>query len=84
MIHRIPAFALRTVATSFAVWVLLSTVIPQTILKYSDTQIQNARFVQPAYPYNSLTSPLPLPIQNASVYFVIGHPDDEVMFFAPT
>lgn len=73
----------KLIGILFLVWVLLSTILPQTLLKYSDPQIQKSRFVKPTYPYNSLTSPSPLPIQNSTVYFVIGHPDDEVMFFAP-
>lgn len=84
MIHRIPVLVAKLIGVSFLVWVLFSTILPQTLLKYSDPQIQTNRFVKPTYPYNSLTSPSPLPIQNSTVYFVIGHPDDEVMFFAPT
>lgn len=53
-------------------------------MKFHDPQIQNNMFVRPNYPYNSITSPRPLPIRNSTVYFVIGHPDDEVMFFSPS
>lgn len=84
MLLKIPLLVAKVIGASFLVWILLSTVLPQTLLKYSDPQIQNNKFVKPTYPYNSLTSPSPLPIQNSTVYFVIGHPDDEVMFFAPT
>lgn len=83
MIHRLPALVAKIIGVLFLVWILLSTIIPQTLLKYSDPQIQKSRFTKRTYPYNSLTSPSPLPIQNSTVYFVIGHPDDEVMFFAP-
>lgn len=83
MIHKLPALVAKLIGVLFLVWIFLSTIIPQTILKYSDPQIQKSRFTRHTYPYNSLTSPSPLPIQNSTVYFVIGHPDDEVMFFAP-
>lgn len=65
-------------------WIVVSTVIPQMIMKQSSVQIQTNRFQKTTYPYSSITSPTPLPIQNSTVYFVIGHPDDEVMFFSPS
>lgn len=53
-------------------------------MKFHDPQILTNTFLRPNYPYNSITSPTPLPIRNSTVYFVIGHPDDEVMFFSPS
>ncbi|KAG7662012.1 GPI12 [[Candida] subhashii] len=53
-------------------------------MKYTSTQVQTNKFKMSTYPYNSITSPTPLPIQNSTVYFIIGHPDDEVMFFSPS
>lgn len=83
MFQKIPVVIAKIIGISFLVWILLSTALPQSLLKYSDPQIQKARFVEPTYPYNSFTSPSPLPIQDSTVYFIISHPDDEVMFFAP-
>lgn len=80
----IPKFFGKFLILSFSVWVLLSTAIPQISIKLNDQHLQTNTFVQPTYPQNSLTSPMPLPIRNSTVYFVIGHPDDEVMFFSPS
>lgn len=74
----------KLVFTSFVIWVVLSTAIPQVMLKTTSREIRSNRFSQPTYPYNSITSPAKLPIQNSTVYFVVGHPDDEVMFFSPS
>lgn len=63
-------------------WVVLSTIIPQKITKYTHSEVQNTSFKSSLYPYGSLLGPSR--IQNSTVYFVIGHPDDEVMFFSPT
>lgn len=84
MLWRIPSLALKFVGLSYVVWVLLSTVIPQIELKYTDPQIKTNKYQKSSYPYNSITSPTPLPIQNTTVYYIIGHPDDEVMFFLPS
>lgn len=75
---------LKLLGLSFVVWVILSTVIPQIELKYTDPQIRANKYQKSSYPYNSITSPTPLPLQNSTVYYVIGHPDDEVMFFLPS
>lgn len=80
----IPKFFGKFLIWSFSVWVLLSTAIPQISIKLNDQHLQTNTFVQPTYAQNSLTSPIPLPIRNSTVYFVIGHPDDEVMFFSPS
>lgn len=62
---------------SFLTWVLLSTIIPIVIQKVNLNAHEDV--VGP-----SLTSPSYFPIRNSLVYFIIGHPDDEVMFFSPT
>lgn len=80
----IPKLICKFIVWSFAIWVLLSTAIPQISIKFHNRQIQTNTFLQPNYPHISLTSPSPLPIRNSTVYFVIGHPDDEVMFFSPS
>lgn len=80
MLVRIWRFVLRVIGLSFLLWLILSTTIPQIIAKYSHSNDSENL----ACPYNSITSPSPLPIHNANVYFIIGHPDDEVMFFSPT
>lgn len=80
MLARIWTFILRVIGLSFFLWVILSTAVPQIIAKYSpSTSSENIHCS-----YNSITSPSPLPIRDANVYFIIGHPDDEVMFFSPT
>ncbi|ABN65177.2 N-acetylglucosaminyl phosphatidylinositol de-N-acetylase [Scheffersomyces stipitis CBS 6054] len=84
MLLSIPSFIFKVFSTTFLVWIVLSTAIPQLLSKYTDKEIQSNHFQKTNYPYNSLTSPTPLPIQNSTVYFIIGHPDDEVMFFSPS
>lgn len=81
---RIPQYISRFIGISTVIWVILSTAIPQISMKIHDPQILTNIFVRSNYPYNSITSPTPLPIRNSTVYFVIGHPDDEVMFFSPS
>ena len=80
----IPKYIFKLFLLSFAVWIILSTAIPQISMKFHNHHIQTNTFIRPNYPYNSITSPTPLPIRNSTVYFVIGHPDDEVMFFSPS
>lgn len=82
MILKIPSLIVKLVVRSFLIWIVLSTIIPQAVLKYTEKQIQSNKFERLTYPYNLIVSPTPLPIQNSTVYFVIGHPDDEVMFFS--
>ncbi|ODV77468.1 LmbE-like protein [Suhomyces tanzawaensis NRRL Y-17324] len=84
MILRLPLLVLKVILTSFVVWIVLSTTIPQAFVRFTEPQVQTNHYQKSTYPYNSITSPTPLPIQNSSVYFVIGHPDDEVMFFSPS
>lgn len=82
MLFRTPSLLVKLVVRSFLVWIVLSTIIPQAVLKYTEKQIQSNKYEKLTYPYNLIVSPTPLPIQNSTVYFVIGHPDDEVMFFS--
>ncbi|OBA22761.1 LmbE-like protein [Metschnikowia bicuspidata var. bicuspidata NRRL YB-4993] len=84
MLFLVPKFLVRLFLGSFALWIILSTAIPQLLLKFLEPQIRDLHFTQTAYPYNSLTTPAPPPIRNSTVVFVIGHPDDEVMFFSPS
>lgn len=84
MILQIPQFLAKVLVAFFALWIILSTAVPQVLVKFTEPQIQNNKFVKPLYPYNSITSPTPLPIRDSTVYYVIGHPDDEVMFFSPS
>lgn len=84
MILQIPSFLAKTILAFFVIWIVLSTAIPQVLMRFTEPQIQNNKFVKPLYPYNSITSPTPLPIRDSTVYYVIGHPDDEVMFFSPS
>ncbi|CAI5757023.1 unnamed protein product [Candida verbasci] len=84
MIFTIPKLLLRTYIISFILWIIFTTVIPQVSLKYKDSRIKTNKFDTTTYPYSSITFPKSLPITNSLVYFIIGHPDDEVMFFAPS
>lgn len=84
MLVRLPMLLLKLLGVTFFIWITLTTIIPQTLLKYTNCQIQQNKFEKSNYPYNSITSPTPLPLLNSSVYFIIGHPDDEVMFFSPS
>lgn len=88
MILLIPSFIFKIYATSFLLWVLFTTSIPQTLIKYTNAQIQNHKFVGKHYPQTSITVPKQLvtlhKVTNSTVYFLIAHPDDEVMFFAPS
>jgi N-acetylglucosaminylphosphatidylinositol deacetylase len=80
---RIVLWVVRFMLSAFAVWVVLTTVVPQTVVKYTDPLVATQRFAgQTAYPHWLL--PGVLRIQNSTVWFVIAHPDDEVMFFAPS
>lgn len=85
MIFKIPKLIARLIGISYLIWIILSTAIPQILIKYTNSQIQLNKY-EPSkyYPYNSITSPTPLPLKNSTVYFIIGHPDDEVMFFSPS
>lgn len=80
----IPMLIPKLIGWSFLLWILLSTVIPQGTMKFTNPEVSTSSFAKPTYPYNSITSPTPLPIRNSTVYFIIGHPDDEVMFFSPS
>jgi N-acetylglucosaminylphosphatidylinositol deacetylase len=84
MLFIIPKVIFRLIIVSFGLWVILSTSIPQLKLKFNNHQIKTNKFEVDQYPYDSLTSPEIIPIQNSTVYYIIGHPDDEVMFFSPS
>lgn len=78
MLLKIPSVFLSLIGSSFLIWILLTTVLPQIVLKYGqyDQWEVNSHL--------SITSPSPVAIKNSTVYFLIGHPDDEVMFFSPS
>ncbi|CUM65406.1 uncharacterized protein PRCAT00003044001 [Priceomyces carsonii] len=84
MIHRIISCIIRTIVVSFLIWIVLSTILPQWYQKYTNKEIQTGKFKSSSYPYSSLKAPKTNPIQNSLVYFIIAHPDDEVMFFSPS
>ncbi|WEJ95412.1 N-acetylglucosaminyl-phosphatidylinositol de-N-acetylase [Yamadazyma tenuis] len=84
MLFVIPSSVVRVIAGSFLLWVLLSTIIPQAITKFRDPSVKANSFSGPVYPYTSITPFDSVPIRNSTVYYVIGHPDDEVMFFSPS
>lgn len=78
----LPSYVFRVIGASFLVWVFLTTALPQSITKYLNPSIRTNHFHDPYYPYDSITQSIP--ITNSTVYYIIGHPDDEVMFFAPS
>lgn len=81
---RLPGLVAKFLFASFAIWVILSTAVPQIMMKFSDKRVRSLEFDRTSYPYNSITSPTPMPISDSAVYYIIGHPDDEVMFFSPS
>ena len=79
MLFRVPLLLIQAVATSFVIWICLSTALPQITERYKSGK----SFVnEPEYPY------IPVgprsTINNSEIYFIIAHPDDEVMFFLPS
>ncbi|KAI5951945.1 GPI12 [Candida jiufengensis] len=84
MIFRLPSLIIKSFILSFITWIILTTSIPQLIIQRTNSEIKSNNFTTSEYPVNSITFPKQIPIQNSNVYFVIAHPDDEVMFFAPT
>lgn len=84
MLFGIASTAVKVLASSFVVWVFLTTILPQCLTKYTNNDIKLNDFKTINYPYESITSFGSIPIKNSTVYFIIGHPDDEVMFFSPS
>ncbi|CAK7903537.1 N-acetylglucosaminyl-phosphatidylinositol de-N-acetylase [[Candida] anglica] len=83
MFNRVFAWLVRFFVSSFLVWIVLTTVIPQTVTKYTHPDVQVGQFHKSWYPYRSLVGD-PSPLTNSTVLFVVAHPDDEVMFFSPS
>lgn len=70
----------RAYVVSFCLWVALSTVIPQLLTRYgreSDIKARNGRT-------STILPSSASMVQNSTIYFIIAHPDDEVMFFSPS
>lgn len=84
MIFKLPSIIFKLYLVSFIIWVLQTTIIPQTLTKYTNFEIKHQVFKGSIYPYTSLTIPKKFPIVNSSITLVIAHPDDEVMFFSPS
>ncbi|KAG7195008.1 N-acetylglucosaminyl-phosphatidylinositol de-N-acetylase [Scheffersomyces spartinae] len=80
----IPKVVIKTYLWSFILWLILTTIIPQTLTKYFNDEVISNTYKTRYFPYHSLISPSQLPIQNSTVYYVMGHPDDETMFFSPS
>lgn len=78
MLLRAPLLLAQVVATSFILWVCLSTAIPQLTRKYSSPENYSSDPGLARVPAGPRTS-----ITDSEIYFVIAHPDDEVMFFLP-
>ncbi|EMG49664.1 hypothetical protein G210_5507 [Candida maltosa Xu316] len=84
MIFKLPSIIFKFYLISFILWIFQTTIIPQTLTKYTNIEIKTQKFTSSVYPYTSLTIPKKFPITNSSISLVIAHPDDEVMFFAPS
>lgn len=84
MIFKLPSIIFKIYLVSFIIWVFQTTIIPQTLTKYTNLEIKQQVFHGPIYPYTSLTIPKKFPIVNSTITLVIAHPDDEVMFFSPS
>lgn len=79
MLFRVPLLLIQAVATSFVLWICLSTALPQITERYKSGK----SFVNEAeYPYIPVGARST--INNSEIYFIIAHPDDEVMFFLPS
>lgn len=78
MLLKIPSVFLSVIGSSFLIWIFLTTALPQIILKYGEYDQWKVNS------HLSITSPSPVAIEDSTVYFLIGHPDDEVMFFSPS
>lgn len=76
---RIPIVFFQTIILSFLVWVCLSTMIPQLLESYKTEKSSLNTSIYPRMPVGPTNS-----ITNSEIYFVIAHPDDEVMFFLPS
>lgn len=85
MLLILPKLIVRFLLATFLTWIVLTTSIPQVLINHINTQVKTNRFTSNQYPQHSITFPKSLSsIADATVYYVIGHPDDEVMFFSPT
>ena len=73
---------IRVILSSFAVWVVLTTILPQTVVKYVQQEAYGLLISLGKYPYSLLLENRST--YNSTVVAVIAHPDDEVMFFGPT
>lgn len=88
MIFKLPLILLRLYITSFIIWIFQTTILPQTLTKLTNVSIKTQTF-QHYYPYTSLVNTPKNSnsiniITNSNITYIIAHPDDEVMFFAPS
>ncbi|KAI5960581.1 GPI12 [Candida pseudojiufengensis] len=86
MILKLPSFLIKIYILSFITWIILTTSIPQFLQKQkfelssNSTDVKNLK----EYPQNSIIYPKNISTRDSTIYIIIAHPDDEVMFFAPT
>lgn len=66
----------KIVSISLILWVFLTTIVPQTTTKFNNVKLTNNYF-----PYDSISENT---LNNSIIYYIISHPDDEVMFFSPS
>ncbi|CCG21057.1 hypothetical protein CORT_0A06720 [Candida orthopsilosis Co 90-125] len=85
MLLKLPTLIAQFLLATFVTWIILTTSIPQVLINYTNIQVKTNRFLSDQYPQNSITFPKSISsITESTVYYIIGHPDDEVMFFSPT
>ncbi|CDK25921.1 unnamed protein product [Kuraishia capsulata CBS 1993] len=71
----------------FLFWVLVSTVVPSLVVKYTDfSYVQQGSYYAKHTSLYTLNGPQVIHsnLTNTNILVVIAHPDDEVMFFAPS
>ncbi|CAX45281.1 N-acetylglucosaminyl-phosphatidylinositol de-N-acetylase, putative [Candida dubliniensis CD36] len=88
MIFKLPLILLKLYIISFIIWIFQTTILPQTLTKLTNVSIKTQNFHH-HYPYTSIvTTPKNSnsinTITNSNITYIIAHPDDEVMFFAPS
>ncbi|CAH6718738.1 N-acetylglucosaminyl-phosphatidylinositol de-N-acetylase [[Candida] jaroonii] len=66
----------KIVSISLILWVFLTTIVPQATTKFNCIKLTNKY-----YPYDSISENS---LNNSIIYYIISHPDDEVMFFSPS
>lgn len=71
----------KIIVVSYALWILLSTAVPQGLLK---SRISTVGEPYPLSHDLNTETIVKAGLEFKSIYLIIAHPDDELMFFGPT